>query len=320
MKKISILIPVYNVEPYIRKCLESVVNQTYTNLEIICIDDGSTDASGAICDEYASKDSRFTVVHQKNRGNPSALNAGLDLICGDYVGFIDPDDWVELDFYRAACEAMEVEGADIVCTGLFKDTDVDCMPFRNKKPIPQGLLSREHILNYTFIRDVYPGFGAYLCNKLFKAKFFTSTKDSGYHLRLDEEMVVGGDVLLFTECALKAGNAVYLEQPYYHYYQRANSAFHSKNVVKRMGSLKAYAAVLERFDKNNINPNTGIWVKRFYTYHASLISEIAIENNDAANLALLQEEMKRYLTEYLDTNQDHPDRIARIESLLKFRL
>ncbi len=320
MKKISILIPVYNVEPYIRKCLDSVVRQSYANLEIICINDGSTDESGAICDDYASKDSRIMVVHQNNRGNPAALNAGLDRITGDYVGVIDPDDWVELDFYRAACDAMEVEGADIVCTGLYRDTDVDSTPFRNKKPVPKGKLNREQILTYTYMRDVYPGFGAYLCNKLFNSKFFTSTHDGGYHLRLVEEMEVGGDVLIFTECALRAESAVYLEQPYYHYYQRASSAFHSKNISKRMGSLKAYAAVIERLAVHNINPDISIWVKRFYAYHASLITEIAIENNDSANLELLQQEMRRYLAEYMDTNREYPDRISRIDSLLKVRL
>lgn len=320
MKKVSILIPVYNVEPYIRKCLESVINQTYTHLEIICINDGSTDASGVICDEYASRDPRIKVVHQENKGNPAALNAGLDRISGDYVGVIDPDDWVELDFYRVACEAMENEGVDIVCTGLYRDTDVDSIPFRNKKPIRQGKLNREQILEYTFIRDVYPGFGAYLCNKLFNAKFFTPSKDRGYQLRLVEEMEIGGDVLIFTECVLKADSAVYLEQSYYHYFQRDTSVMHSKDITKKIGLLTAYSRVIKRLEEYDPGSNVLVWVKRFYVYHASLLAEMSIENNDQDHLLIMQEEMKRYLDEYFETNRGYPDRIERIHYLLEKQL
>src|SRR5699024_533579 len=87
--KISVVLAIYNVAPYLRQCLNSIVNQTYRNLEIICVDDGSTDESGSICDEYAAQDARVHVIHQKNQGEPFARNAGLDTISGDYVYFAD---------------------------------------------------------------------------------------------------------------------------------------------------------------------------------------------------------------------------------------
>ncbi|WP_407378036.1 glycosyltransferase family 2 protein [Megamonas funiformis] len=95
--KVSIIVPVYNVEKYIKRCLDSLINQTYKNLEIILIDDGSTDASGVICDQYRIEDNRIKVIHQKNSGLPSARNTGIDNITGNIVMFIDSDDWIDED-------------------------------------------------------------------------------------------------------------------------------------------------------------------------------------------------------------------------------
>ena len=97
---VSILVPVYNVEKYIRKCLDSSLVQTYPKLEIILIDDGSTDESGKICDEYASKDARIMLIHKHNGGVTSARKAGLKMAKGEYIGFVDPDDWIEPNMYK----------------------------------------------------------------------------------------------------------------------------------------------------------------------------------------------------------------------------
>ena len=115
--KISVIVPVYKVEPYLRKCLDSIANQTYKNLEIILVDDGSPDNCGAICDEYAAKDERITVIHQKNGGLSAARNAGLDIATGELIGFIDSDDWMELDTYEYLLTNMLKENADIACCG-----------------------------------------------------------------------------------------------------------------------------------------------------------------------------------------------------------
>ena len=97
---ISIIVPVYNVEKYLEKCIDSILNQSYQNLEIILIDDGSTDNSGSICDEYKKKDQRVQVIHQKNQGQSSARNAGLNIAKGSYIGFVDSDDWIEQNMYE----------------------------------------------------------------------------------------------------------------------------------------------------------------------------------------------------------------------------
>ena len=98
--KISVIVPVYKVEKYLNKCVDSIINQTYKNLEIILVDDGSPDNCGKICDEYSKKDNRIKVIHKENGGVSSARNVGLDLATGDYIGFVDSDDWIETDMYE----------------------------------------------------------------------------------------------------------------------------------------------------------------------------------------------------------------------------
>lgn len=112
---ISIIIPVYNVEPYLCQCLDSVIGQTYKNLEILIIDDGSTDGSGKICDEYAERDERIKVFHTENRGLSAARNVGLDKANGKYIVFIDSDDWFELVAIERSVEAASISKVDIVC-------------------------------------------------------------------------------------------------------------------------------------------------------------------------------------------------------------
>lgn len=111
---ISIIVPVYNVEKYIRKCIDSICGQTYSNLEIILIDDGSTDSSGKICDEMAAKDGRILVIHQENKGQSQARNVGLDQAKGEYIAFVDSDDYLSLNMYEYLLKSLKENNADVV--------------------------------------------------------------------------------------------------------------------------------------------------------------------------------------------------------------
>ena len=123
MQIISVIVPVYNVEKYLRQCLDSIINQTYRNLEIISVDDGSTDSSGIICDEYAQIDARIKVIHKENGGLSSARNAGLDVCTsgGDFIAFVDSDDWLEPDMYETLHDKMIKYKADIVNCGYYRE-------------------------------------------------------------------------------------------------------------------------------------------------------------------------------------------------------
>ena len=114
MAKISIIIPVYNTGKYLYKCVDSVLNQTYRNIEVIIIDDGSKEETARICDEIVAKDDRLRLIHKQNEGVSVARNVGLDMVTGDYVGFVDSDDWIDLDMYDTLAREMETYDADIV--------------------------------------------------------------------------------------------------------------------------------------------------------------------------------------------------------------
>lgn len=115
--KISIIVPIYNVEKFLRQCLDSIVGQTYRNLEIILVDDGSPDNCGTICDEYAAKDSRIVVVHKANGGLSAARNEGIVRATGDWIAFVDSDDWCEPDFYEQLLRSCSGKQADIILSG-----------------------------------------------------------------------------------------------------------------------------------------------------------------------------------------------------------
>ncbi len=113
MPKISIIVPVYNVENYLKKCLDSIVNQTFKDIEIILINDGSTDNSLNICKEYAKKDHRIRLINKPNGGLSSARNVGIDLSTGEYLGFVDSDDWIALNMYEKLYNLCKIFNADI---------------------------------------------------------------------------------------------------------------------------------------------------------------------------------------------------------------
>ena len=121
---ISVIVPVYNVEDYLDRCINSIINQTYKNLEIILVDDGSTDSSGRKCDDFALKDDRIKVLHKENGGVSSARNAGLDVATGDYIGFVDSDDTIESNMYELLFNnAIEYHTKVSSCQIRTKDID-----------------------------------------------------------------------------------------------------------------------------------------------------------------------------------------------------
>lgn len=120
MPKVSIIIPVYNMEQYLIKCLDSVINQTLQDIEIICINDGSTDHSLEILKEYASKDNRIIIIDKENGGLSSARNAGIKKSTGEYIGFVDSDDWISLDYFELLYNTATKHNADIACCSISK--------------------------------------------------------------------------------------------------------------------------------------------------------------------------------------------------------
>lgn len=157
--KISVIIPVYNVEAYLRRCVDTVINQTYKNLEIILVDDGSPDNCPAICDEYASRDKRVRVIHKTNGGVSSARNAALDSdLTGDYVTFVDSDDWLAIDAYEYCIKLIHYTGAEVVqfARSLANDTKIlTKAPKKEKWTVFEGKEILQHYMSTTTTTGSY---------------------------------------------------------------------------------------------------------------------------------------------------------------------
>lgn len=212
MEKISIIIPVYNVEKYMKKCIESVINQTYKNIEIILVDDGSTDRSAHICDEYEKKDKRIVVIHKKNGGLADARNAGIVKASGKYLGFIDSDDYIENDMYEVLYNNIKKENADISMCGLiscYKDTDMEI--YKNEK-------TNYYVFNdEEAIRNVLEGKNnsVWAVNKLYKKELFDNVR---YPVGKYAE-----DAFVIIKILMQCEKVVFTTQKKYYYIRRNSS-------------------------------------------------------------------------------------------------
>lgn len=166
MPELSIIVPVYKVEPYLRRCIDSILAQTFRDFELILIDDGSPDNCGAICDEYAAKDSRIIVIHQKNQGVSAARNAGLDIAKGTYLGFVDSDDWIEPEMYETMIATAKEKQVDVVaCSCRMWDENGNTLGVELDKT---GEYVGDELLSTIFVPPFNMG---HVCwNKLYKTK------------------------------------------------------------------------------------------------------------------------------------------------------
>lgn len=209
---ISVIVPVYNAEQYLARCVDSIVNQTYANLEIILVDDGAKDSSGAICEEYAGKDSRIRVVHKENGGLSSARNAGIDIAAGEYFGFVDSDDWIEPETYETMLTLAVKHDAQMVCAGRY-DVDAETMEKTvGLCPRHEEVISGIEMLGRVFVWD---NCDSSSCDKLFHRSLYDGLR---YPLG-----VVSEDVALFPYTAERAERVAMCDRPLYNYCHRGGS-------------------------------------------------------------------------------------------------
>ena len=313
---VSIILPIYNTVLYLPRCIESVLNQTYKNLELICIDDGSTDGSENILDQYAKIDSRIRAIHKKNGGESSARNVGLQTMSGQYVGFIDCDDWIESDMYeKLVLNAIEKKVHMVVST-WYCDGENTSKKVTNLLPVTEEVFDREQLLNYIYRRDDYRGF-AYMWDKLYKRELFYDNE--GKLMLFDEDLILGGDVLYLGKLALNVKSAFYIDEAFYHYNQRRESGCHTEDLNKREDWLEAYRRLISYLEKANIKTDILLWIKRFMAYHSSNVAQLAHEQGDQKVLLRCQKIMKQYKNEYMSTNEQYSDRIERYKKIMMFR-
>lgn len=317
-RKVSLIIPVYNTVKYLRRCLESAVSQTYENMEIICVDDGSTDGSEKIVDEFAARDRRVIVVHQENRGESNARNTGLRIAGGDYIGFMDCDDWIEPDMYECLVQALEEAEADMAIAGFyreFEETGKARIMVQNEKLVEPKAFDGEMLLRYLYERDSYRTF-AYIWDKLYRKEIVCNDPDGS--ILFDESIKLGGDVLYLAECALRTKRAVYVDKTFYHYLQRGDSGCHMPDLERREDNIRAYQIVRRKFEERQVEPFVLDLIKRILVYHSSNTAELAYELKDRKVLARCQRLMKQYEEVYKSLNANKPEWIERFDAILEY--
>jgi glycosyltransferase involved in cell wall biosynthesis len=234
---ISIIIPVYNVEKFLRKCLTSVIEQTFSDIEILLIDDGSTDKSGIICDEYAKIDKRIKVFHKKNGGLSSARNFGIDNATGDYLGFVDSDDYIERDMYETLLNLIEDNNADMSMCALY---DIYCgKPLKVNKEIETFVVCREDAIRMEFEAEIV---SVTAVNKLYKKELF---EDLRYPLGKTAE-----DAFLIVDLLSKCSSVAITTAQKYNYVHRSDSITTKRfngNIDAIDAYEKNYQTIIEQY-------------------------------------------------------------------------
>lgn len=275
-KLVSIIVPVYNTEKYLNRCIQSIQNQTYENLEIILIDDGSTDSSGKICDEFAKKDDRIIVIHKPNGGVSSARNKGLDIAKGEYITFVDSDDYIENNTYQNVVNIFQTYDVDIV--------NFQCIMELNyrKKSMTK---SRYGLIDYskdkTQILDMFLERHEqfYLWCTVFK-------RSTIKQIRFVEDLKFGEDCYFSFNSILNSNRMYIMNKAFYHYCCNEDSSTrkfnHNKWVIKIENYYRIWLLIYNRIVELNLNIYKKTCVNYIYITTINLLKELAC-NVDYSN-------------------------------------
>ena len=288
---ISVIIPVYNAEEYLARCMESVLAQTHRRLEIILINDGSTDESGTICDEYARRDSRVIVIHQANGGVSAARNAGLARATGRYIGFADADDTVMPRMFEKLLEAIRKHGKQTAVCGHVRFHVEGPVEVREQREIPESL-DVDKALEYLLSSKYFEGF---LWNKLFDAGLVNGERGKGRKLRFDTDLHFCEDLLFVNRCLLKSNGIAYVPEALYHYRLRETGLTRAYG-DKRRTELEAWRRIIE------LNKSAGKRIvdllKFRYLEAAVNLCRMAVLNKDIRNGSYFRKEAMRHWRKY----------------------
>lgn len=262
---LSVIVPIYNVEAYLSRCLDSIINQTYRDLEIICVDDGSTDQSGAMADEYAKKDRRIKVIHKGNGGIVSARKAGIKIATGQYISNIDSDDYIELDMYETLMREIVDNNADVITSGLIRDYG-NHVVYEDENVEP-GLYEEKNLKKKVLFRMIdtdcfyKPNISMHITNKIFKA---SELKE--YQLSVDDCINIGEDTAVVLPYFMNIEKAIISGRNFYHYCIRNDSVMGVKNQddLIQLDSLFTYLA--REIEKIEYDNNYRIQIKFLKTY------------------------------------------------------
>lgn len=277
MELISVIIPVYNQEKYLNKCIDSLLSGTYTNVECIIIDDGSTDNSPALCDEY-KKDERVVVIHKENGGLTSARKAGFDVAKGQYVTFIDSDDYVAEDYVEKLYKALKDNDSDISVCGHYRDDNG--VIISNTYPIPdrilEGNITEEYILPVVgkIYAQGYTNLPGYVWGRLYKKECISD------RCFVSERDVYTEDDIFQMYVSEKAKRIVFIKDKLVYY--RDNSQSLTRRYRNGMWNMlkKRHILVEDYFKENNIKDDDRLMASAFYAIYVSVTNSYLIGNRN----------------------------------------
>jgi glycosyltransferase family 2 len=229
MPLVSVIIPIYNTEKFLPLCISSVLNQTLTDIEVLLVNDGSTDGSGKICDEYACKDQRIQVIHTLNQGVSHARNQGLETAKGEYIAFMDSDDWIETDMIATLYQLIRTNEAGLATCGYIIENE-DGRPIYHINEVKSGKLTQWEAIHSLF-NDRHYKYKGNLWDKLYHKEIIDK-----HHLKFNEHIYYNEDRLFIFQYLSHCQSAAYTTPPYYHYVTRKSSAMNlsQKNYTPKL--------------------------------------------------------------------------------------
>lgn len=276
---ISVIIPVYQVEAYLDKCIRSVAEQSYTNLEIILVEDGSPDRCGEICDEWAARDSRIQVIHKKNGGLSDARNAGMACATGQLMGFVDSDDWIEPDMFQLLYTHMAESDSDIAACGVVMEYEDKTPPKMMTQPGEVVLNTQDALMELiSYNRLQQP-----VCYKLYRTEYI---KNIPFPVGKCHE-----DAFWSYQAVARAKRVCVFDTPCYHYLQRRGSIMGQSFSLKRLDAVDAELEML-RFLENNFPELCQMSVEEAYRFYLSIM-QAGLRNLKSDDLQILRNRMKK---------------------------
>lgn len=295
MKLLSVIVPVYNVENYIDECVRSIVSQEYTNLEIILIDDGSTDTSGMKCDKWKTKDNRIKVIHKPNGGLSDARNAGLDIATGEYIGFVDSDDYIEPNMFKMLVDNLEQYNTQISCcryANVWENGYRETVGEDHQIYFYEGI---DGLKEYLYGKTMDP----FVCNKLYRADLFTKGRKEP--LRFIRG-IVGEDnpfnVTLMEQC----DSIVLVGESLYNYRQNRMGAITSSGVSQKKIDSVLWWNTAREMCKTRYPELEKYVLRRQVIFYAGLFQSVTKEVKYKDTADDLRRFMKDHLREIIDTD------------------
>ena len=301
-KLISIVVPIYNVEKYLEKCIKSIMEQTYENIEIILVDDGSIDNSSQICDYWKEKEERISVIHKKNGGLSSARNSGIDMAKGEYIFFLDSDDYISKYTIEELYKNIEQANAEIAISNRYHVFENGKKKVKFKKEKESIIFSKEKAI---FELNNFRYFDMSACGKLFKTELFKEVK---FPVGKKSE-----DFFVMYKLFELSNRIIYNSEPYYYYYQRKGSITKSKSI--NTDFLDAAREQMNYIEKRH--PNLKNCVRTAYVSANMTVYNMAVSNKSDIDIKLVKELKREVKNNYLYVkNNKALSRLKKFQTML----